>query len=449
MANDRHSLAVALTTLGCKLNQAETEELTRRFLKAGFRVVDYDGIVDVYVINTCTVTHVADRKSRQLIRHARRANPSALVVATGCYVDVAPNEVVQVDQIDLVVANDDKPRIAELVNEALGNMTDARIPETELHIDPALRTRAFVKIEEGCNKFCTFCIVPVARGRERSVPIEEVVSSVARRVDAGHREIVLTGVHVGTYGKDLKGEPEIDLTDLVRALLERTGVERLRLSSIEPMDFHPGLLAIWENDRVCRHIHLPLQSGSDSVLRRMRRRYDPTSFVRTIERIRAAIPDVAITTDVIVGFPGETDAEFQETYDLAREIGFAGIHVFKYSPRRGTVAAKMPEQVPYQVKKTRGDAMMRLASQSAASFRRGYLGETLDVLFETQATTPHGHLWEGLTDNYVRVFAACEDDLTNQVCQTEILGEIDGSLLGRVLQKSDLSDQEKDDSQSS
>ncbi|MBI2952939.1 MAG: tRNA (N(6)-L-threonylcarbamoyladenosine(37)-C(2))-methylthiotransferase MtaB [Chloroflexi bacterium] len=432
--------SVALATLGCKLNQAETGDLMRKFLDRGFRIVEPDEVADVYVINTCTVTHIADRKSRQLIRQVRRLNPAAIVAATGCYVDVSPSEVQKIDNVDVIVANGDKHRIAELASERLGAASDGHADTTDQDLFGASgnllasgRTRAFVKIEDGCNKFCSFCIVPIARGRERSLSVEDVVASVGEKVAAGHKEIVLTGVHLGTYGADLRGgESADDLNGLVRAVLERTDVARLRLSSIEPMDFRAEMLSIWSDERVCRHIHLPLQSGSDTVLKRMRRRYDTDGFAHVVERIRTVIPDVAITTDVIVGFPGETEAEFQEGYDFARRIGFAAIHVFKYSPRRGTIAATMPDQVPYEAKRVRSDAFLALSSESARSFAAKFVGRSLEVLYETTSET-EGHMaWEGLTDSYLRVRTVSQRDLTNQVCRTMIVDCHDGYLSGLV-----------------
>ncbi len=423
---------VALTTLGCKLNQAETEDLAHRFSNAGFRVVGIDDVADVYVINTCTVTHIADRKSRQLIRQVKRQNPSAIIAATGCYVDVSPSDVQKIDHINLIVKNQDKPRIAELVSEALGGTSTFEVYDFETSNIPSARTRSFVKIEDGCNKFCSFCIVPIARGRERSVPVESVVASVAERVAAGHKEIVLTGVHIGTYGKDLKTRPATDLNGLVRAVLQQTDIARLRLSSIEPMDFKPQMLSIWSDPRVCRHIHLPLQSGCDATLKRMRRRYTKERFAEIVEQIRADIPGVAITTDIIVGFPGETESEFQESYDFAKQIGFAAIHVFKYSVRRGTLAATMSDQVPYETKRARSEALLQLSAESAKAFATRFIGQSLEVLYETAVAGEAQSVWEGLTDNYLRVHAIDERDLTNQICQTLMTDFIGGRLTGLI-----------------
>lgn len=411
------------------MNQAETEELAQRFLAAGFRIVSINDAADAYVINTCTVTHIADRKSRQIIRQAKRSNPAALIAATGCYVNASPDDVQNVGHIDLLVNNKDKPRIAEIISEALGVWQDAHTPPAEW---PHSRTRSFIKIEDGCNKLCSFCIVPLARGRERSVPPDDVIRTVNERVALGHKEVVLTGVHIGAYGKDLKSKPRPNLNALVEAILTRTNVSRLRLSSIEPMDFTPEMLAIWRNPRVCRHVHLPLQSGSDTVLKRMRRRYTAARFAEIVAQIREAIPDVAITTDIIVGFPGETDDEFQQTYCFAEEVAFAGIHVFKYSPRRGTLAATMPDQVPYETKKARSEALIQLATASSRAFAKRFIGQVVDVLYESEIINGSERVWEGLTDNYLRVHTASERDLANQICRTELLTAADEHVIGRL-----------------
>lgn len=445
----QRSYSVALTTLGCKLNQAETEDVARKFVNAGYRIVAADGSADVYVINTCTVTHIADRKSRQLVRHLRRLNPSAIVAATGCYAEVSPSEVQAIEHIDLVVNNQDKPRIVEIVSEALGDDLTARGTERVDHDfwcdsegdgqKPASRTRAFVKIEDGCNKFCSFCIVPFARGRERSVLPKVVVESVAERVGEGHKEIVLTGVHIGTYGHDL-GELSIKgLNGLIERILDETAIARFRLSSIEPMDFTPELLSIWANPRICRHLHLPLQSGSDTVLQRMRRRYTRKDFAEIVAEVRASIPEVAITTDVIVGFPGESDAEFQESYDFARELGFAAIHVFRYSARHGTLAARMPNQVAAEAKKARSEAMLRLSEQSATDFAAGFIGGSLDTLYETRIDENGDHCdgtshWEGITDNYLRVRTMSQSDLGNAIRPTKITGFAGKQLVGSLIE---------------
>ncbi|MCL5960000.1 MAG: tRNA (N(6)-L-threonylcarbamoyladenosine(37)-C(2))-methylthiotransferase MtaB [Chloroflexi bacterium] len=422
---------VALTTLGCKLNQAETEQMAQGFISAGFTVVDFGSQADVYVVNTCTVTHVADRKSRQLIRHARRLNPAAVVVVTGCYADVSAEEVEGIDGVDLVIPNDEKRKLVEVVGHRLGIQSSPLAGPGP----GSSRTRAFVKIQDGCNQFCSYCIVPLARGRERSEPIQRVIDSVGRCHASGFNEVVLTGVHIGTYGRDIRGDQQIDLAFLVKSLLDNTSVPRIRLSSIEPQDFTDSMLEMWPSARLCRHLHLPLQSGCDAVLKRMRRPYTAEQFSEIVDRARRRIPGVALTTDIIVGFPGETEGEFRQTYEFAKEIGFAGIHVFKYSARKGTPAAGLAEQVPYDAKKARSDLLLELAQRSARHFASRFVGQTLEVLYESRTGIAMGEQseWEGLSDNYLRVVAPHPGDLTNRLLPTRLIHQADAVLTGCVL----------------
>lgn len=438
IANDQPTVAVA--TLGCKLNQAESEEMARRFAAAGYCVVEFDDVADVYVINTCSVTHIADRKSRQLIRQARRANPEAIVVATGCYAEVAPQEVGRTECVDLVVGNGDKAHIVDLVDRDRLLRRSVSSAEVGAGLSAGMsRTRALLKIQEGCNKFCAYCIVPLARGRECSKPADEVIAEVRRLVADGRKEIVLTGVNIGAYGCD-RSDSTPTLFDLVRRIIEETSLPRLRLSSIEPEDFDPRLLSLMDGHRLARHVHLPLQSGSDQVLRLMRRRYSSEWFERLVDRIREEVPDVAVTTDIIVGFPGEGDREFHQTLDLARRVAFAGIHVFKYSARRGTRAAQLPNQVPHGIKQQRSQALLNLADKLGRSYREAFSGRVLDVLYEELASpelSPPGvraplAVWEGLTDNYIRVFTASTQILRNQMRATRMLGEHPSGLWGSI-----------------
>lgn len=435
---------VALTTLGCKLNQAETEQIARGFASAGFAVVDSSFPADVYVVNTCTVTHVADRKSRQIIRQSRRLNPSALVVVTGCYANVSAEEIRAIDSQDpavsgslLVVPNEHKHDVVEIVARKMGRRYRREHDACPYPLDQASqrahRTRAFVKIHDGCNQFCTYCIVPFARGPARSAPARVIIESINDLHTAGFKEVVLTGVHIGAYGHDLQGDDRRSLGDLVKAALDHTSIPRIRLSSIEPQDFDEAVLDLWTSSRLCRHLHLPLQSGCDSVLRRMGRPYTAEQFQRTVDKIRARIPEVAITTDIIVGFPGETDEEFKRTYDFAEEVAFAGIHVFKYSARKGTLAAELPNQVPYEVKKERSDGLIRLAQDSALKFASSFVGKTVDVLYESQIENgSRGPEWEGLTDNYLRVVSPFSTDLTNEIVSTRLIKLSEADLIGEI-----------------
>jgi len=395
---------IILETLGCKLNQAESESLTRQFADMGYQVVHpWDG-ADIYILNTCTVTHIADRKSRHLLRLARRRNPSALIIAIGCYAERAPQEVAQVAGVDMVLCNEEKPRLLELLQGRSSISTSAAI------CPQMLRTRSLVKVQEGCSQFCSYCIVPLVRGAERSSPLDEAVAEVGARVKMGYREIVLTGTQIGAYRQGLEL--------LTQRIFNETGVERLRLSSLKPQDITPGLLALWDDERFCRHLHLPLQSGSDSVLRRMRRRYSVADYERMVAMAREAIPEVAITTDIMVGFPGETDEEFEESYRFCQRIGFANLHVFPYSERPGTLAALMPEKVEGRVKRERSERMLGLARVSAHRFHERFLGRTMMVLWEKEVE--YG-VWVGLTDNYIRVFTKSSEPLKNRLVEAELL----------------------------
>ncbi len=390
-------ITVAVDFLGCKLNQAETEGLARHLAAAGYTVVPADEPADIYILNTCTVTHVADRKSRQLLRQARRRNPSARLVATGCYAEREPGMLQSLDGVELVIGNERKSDLVELLGPA--NIPGKQQPVHE-------RTRSFVKVQEGCRNFCAYCIVPLVRSRVACVPADEVVRTVRELEAEGRREVVLTGTEIGTYQDD-----GTDLRMLLERLLAETGIERLRISSLQPPEITPELVSLWKNPRLCLHFHLSLQSGSDAVLRRMKRRYDAGGYREAVELIRHAVPEAAITTDVIAGFPGETDAEFEESLAMCRDIGFARIHVFQYSPRPGTAAALMDGQVEEEVKKERSRRMMELGKESARRFHEGFLGRETDVLFE-QAS---GGVWNGHSGNYIKVYVKSGRDLCNEM----------------------------------
>lgn len=432
---------VSVLTLGCKLNQADAEAMARRLAAGGARVVarPEEG-ADAFVINTCSVTHVADRKARHLTRLARRLSPGATIVLTGCYAETAPHSVAQLAGADLVLGNGAKPEIPDLLLERLRERAEAAAgcptPVRDgLRPDgpgrapvggrPSGRTRAFVKIQEGCDELCAFCIVPRSRGRERSRTIEEVVQEVLARQHEGVQEVVLTGTQLGNYGRDL-GWVERGPRRLLQALLERTHVARIRLSSLQAQDISPPLLRLWRDPRLCLHFHLPLQSGSDAVLRRMRRRYTAEGFRRAVHLVREQVPDAAITTDVIAGLPGETDADFEATYSLCRETGFAAIHAFPYSRRPGTAANLMPDQVSAPVRRWRLERLLALAEASAQAFRRRYLGRVMPVLWEERKRG----WWQGLTPNYLRVYTRADGDLTNALLSARLLALRDGGLRG-------------------
>lgn len=410
---------IALQALGCKLNQAETEALARQFLEAGYRVVAPDQGADIYLLNTCTVTHIADRKCRSMLRSAHRRNPDALIVATGCYVERAAAELSSIEGVGLVAGNADKGRLVEIIESRYNGH---RCSALQGHQVSPFRTRAMVKIQEGCSQSCSFCVVPRVRGGEQSRPPEEIVSEVEARVSEGYKEVVLTGTCIGRYGEGG------GLRALVERILRESGILRLRLSSLEPCDLTPELFELWKDSRLCPHIHMPLQSGSDSVLGRMGRTYSTSEYGRAASLAREAIPNLALTTDIVVGFPGENEGEFRESYRFCEGMKFAGMHVFPFSARPGTRAAKMPDRVGANEKKERCQLMLDLAQKSKQCFREGFLGQSMSVLWEGEREG----IWYGLTDNYMRVFAASKETLANRILPMKMVAQYDGILLGEV-----------------
>ncbi|MBI2850881.1 MAG: tRNA (N(6)-L-threonylcarbamoyladenosine(37)-C(2))-methylthiotransferase MtaB [Chloroflexi bacterium] len=411
-------MKIALETLGCKLNQAETEALVRQLVEAGHQIVALVDEADIYILNTCTVTQTADAKSRHLLRLAHRKNAKTMLVATGCYAQRAPEELEKLVGVSLVAGNDEKESLPYLLDELACADGVCLIPEASDGSDESVsRTRAFIKIQDGCNKFCSYCIVPLVRGGEKSQPAEQIVAEVRERVDSGIKEVVLTGTEVGAY--DDNGT---DLKQLLERILAETDIVRLRLSSLQPQEITQDLIGLWRDRRLCPHFHLSLQSGSDAVLKRMRRGYSISDYQQSVSLIRAKVPDVAITTDVIAGFPGETDAEFEESLRFCREMGFARVHVFSYSPRRGTEAAAARNQVGDKVKKQRNQTLLALAQESAAKFMQGFFGRTLTVLFEQQTDG----VWSGHTANYIKVYTKSAEDMANSLLSvrlTEIRGD--------------------------
>ncbi len=405
-------IRIALATLGCKVNQAETELLANQLVKAGYRLVSPNVAADIYILNTCTVTHTADRKSRQLLRQARRRNPQALVVATGCYAQRAHGELAHLGGIDLIIGNDEKPNLPQLLEE-MGCLKRMTAIGQDLLTRDGFKTRSFIKVQDGCRNFCSYCIVPQVRGEEKSLPHREIIAQVREKVGDGYKEVVITGVEVGSYSQG-----GIDLRGLLGHILAETGIKRLRLSSLQPQEISTELLRLWQDNRLCPHFHLALQSGSDSVLRLMNRQYSTGEYQRAVDLIRDMVPSSAITTDIIVGFPGETGAEFDESHEFCKEIGFARIHVFPYSPRAGTQAARMPDSVTPQVKKARTQKMLALARESARNFNRKFLGKTMPVLWEKRS--PEG-IWSGLTPNYIKVYTESDKDLTNEIMPVKLV----------------------------
>lgn len=396
--NTNERPAVTFRTLGCKLNQAETEELAWQFARAGWRVTEGEK-ADVCIVNTCTVTHIADRKSRRLVRLLKKQNPHGQVIATGCYAERAPEALLRAGA-DIVAGNGEKESLPGRICAA-GATTPTPIGSS--------RVRSFIKIQDGCSNFCSYCIVPFVRGAESSLAPGDIVPRIASRVREGYREAVLTGTRIGSYSCE-----GLDLAALVSRILSATGIERLHLSSLEPSEVTEGLLDVCRSPRICRHFHLALQHGSDSVLERMNRRYTTAEYRTAVERIRNVLPDAAITTDIVVGFPGESAAEFEQSSRFCREMGFAALHIFPFSPRPGTAAAAMPEQVSEPVRKERGRSMLDLARRSKESFERRFIAQRLPVLWESETEKGSG-IYSGLSDNYLRIHTRSTIDLTNSI----------------------------------
>ena len=430
-------MRIRVDSIGCRLNISEVEEMARRFAGAGHRLVGPGEVADLYVFNSCAVTHVAARKSRQVIRQMRRANPQAAMVVTGCYAELSPAKIEALGA-DLVVGNEQKERLPDLLAEA-GLVQDAdpvpavdASPHRALLAEEGSHTRAFVKVQDGCDNRCTFCIVTLARGAGRSRPLPEVVAEVNRLVGLGYREAVLSGVHLGSYGHDW-GDHE-GLYNLVQTVLAETDLPRLRLSSLEPWDLSPDFFDLWQDQRLLPHLHLPLQSGSEAVLRRMARRTTKDQFAQLVWAARQAIPDVSITTDIIVGFPGETEREFEESLAFVEEMAFAKLHTFRYSLREGTAAAMMKRHVSAQIAQARSQRMHRLNAELEAVFRGSFVGRTMPVLWESSEPYGFGLQWSGLTGNYLRVVTQTghDVDLRNQVIETDLIELVPAGLHGQL-----------------
>lgn len=411
-------MKIYLHTLGCRLNQAEIETMARQFQAGGHTITGDPAEADTIVMNTCAVTAQATRDARQLTRRFNRANESAEIVLTGCYATLAPQVVAELPGVVRVVANAEKERLPALIDPGLPPF-DREPLERDIRPGSFGRTRAFVKVQDGCDNRCTFCVTTIARGPGRSRPLADVVAEVNAFAAAGYGEAVLSGVHLGSYGRDL-GRPA-GLRELLAALLADTDIPRIRLSSLEPWDIAGGFFALWQNSRLLPHLHLPLQSGSDSVLRRMARKTTRTKFRRLAADARAHIPDLNLSTDLIVGFPGETDEEFAETMAYVEELAFARLHVFTYSPRPGTAAARMSGHLPREVKRERAGRLIALGERLSEAFHRRYEGTTRPVLWETATGAERdGLCWAGYTDNYIRVTAVGPADLMQRVTPTRL-----------------------------
>jgi threonylcarbamoyladenosine tRNA methylthiotransferase MtaB len=415
-------LRVALETLGCRVNFSETDRLRGTLVAAGYHLVDFRAEADVYVVNTCTVTHVADRKSRQLLRRAVRNNPEAIVVAVGCYADTASEVLRQVQGVDLVLSQHEEPHLVERLAAVLAarglEPPAGGVPDHPLF--PANPARALIKVQDGCDNRCAYCIVRVARGASRSRPAGEILDEIRAVEQAGYPEIILTGINLGVYRDAHTG----DLTALARRILRETGIGRIRFSSIEPQDFPAGLLDLWPEPRLCRHFHLPVQSGCDRTLARMGRLYRWADFRALVEQIQARLPDAGLTTDIIVGFPGETAADFAASAAAIAALPFSGLHVFPFSSRPGTAAAAMAGAVSPDVVRARCAETHALAAELGRAFRERFIGRELAVLWDGRSAQG----WTGLSDNYLRVGTACREPLLAQVTPTRIAG-VEGEVL--------------------
>lgn len=421
--------SVAFYTLGCKVNHYETEAIWQLFKENGYERKEFEAMADVYVINTCTVTNTGDKKSRQIIRRAIRKNPDAVICVTGCYAQTSPADVLAIPGVDIVIGTQDRIKMLDYIEQykkerqpinAVGNIMKNRVFE-EMDV-PSFsdRTRASLKIQEGCNNFCTFCIIPWARGLMRSRDPKEVIRQARQLVQAGYKEIVLTGIHTGGYGADLK---DYTLADLLKDLETHVkGLKRVRISSIEASQITDEMIEVIKNSKiVVRHLHIPLQSGSDSVLKRMRRKYSMEFFAERLNRLKEALPGLAITSDVIVGFPGETEEEFMETYNFIKEHKFSELHVFPYSKRTGTPAARMENQVDEEVKNERVHRLITLSEQLAKEYASRFEGEILEVIPEDKyAEDPAGNLYEGYSDNYLRVVFEGNDQMIGKVVRVKM-----------------------------
>ncbi|MFO7696409.1 MAG: tRNA (N(6)-L-threonylcarbamoyladenosine(37)-C(2))-methylthiotransferase MtaB [Anaerolineae bacterium] len=424
------------TTLGCRLNEAEVEALARAAHAAGHQVVLDPATADWAIVNTCAVTHVAARKSRQAIRRLHAKACKARLAVVGCYGTLSSDEAAALPGVALVIANVDKERALQLILAASGGAAD---PALATATEPCpRRTRAFVKVQDGCDNRCTYCVVHIARGHSRSKPFSDVFLEAQARIEEGAQEIVLSGVNIGAYGRDLPqtGEEEggLSLARLVGRLLAETSVPRIRLSSLEPWDVDESLLGLWSNPRLCRQLHLPLQSGSDTVLRRMGRPMVVADFCALAARVRSRVPDMSLSTDLIAGFPGESDYDFEETCRLVEELQFSRLHVFRFSPREGTPAARMAGRVADDVVRLRAQRLIALGAEGAERYHRRFVGQRVQVLFESPSSRGGVEGWGGLTDNYLRVWAPATGSLRNQIHEVRCTGA-DAAGLDGVIQE--------------
>ena len=421
-------MKVAFSTLGCRVNVYESEAMAEKFIREGYEVVDASEAADVYVINTCTVTNMGDKKSRQIISRARRLNENATVAVVGCYSQIAPKEVSEIPGVDVVLGTRNKGDVVYYVNKARDE------GKSQVHVEGVLKnkkfeelnieeyqdkTRAFLKIQDGCNRFCTYCIIPYSRGSVCSKDPKKVLEEVNKLAEHGFKDIILSGIHTASYGLDLEGS--VNLIDIIEEIEKVEGIERIRIGSIEPAFFTPEVIEkIKKFKKLCPHFHLSLQSGCDATLKRMNRRYTAKEYADSVNLLRETMPDVSITTDVIVGFPGETEEEFNETYEFLKNIKLTKTHVFKYSPRKGTKAADMQDQLDGSIKEKRSKLLIELSNKNEKEFIEKFIGKEMDALIEAEVKGKDG-IYEGYTRNYIKVQVPCTcADVTGKIVDIEI-----------------------------
>ena len=437
--NKKRPKTVSFYTLGCKVNQYDTEAVMENFKENSYSIVEFDEYADVYVVNTCTVTHLSDRKCRQMLRKTKKINADSILVAMGCYAQASGHEIKEkIPEVDIIIGTNQRGKIVEFVEEIknhhqesielVDNIMDVEEFE-ELKISSmGERTRVYLKIQEGCNNYCSYCIIPYVRGKIRSRKLSNIVEEATKLAKAGFKEIVLAGIHVASYGKDLG---DITLVDVLKAVHEIDGIERIRLSSIEPVVITDAFIAeIAALPKMCRHFHLSLQSGSDTVLKRMNRKYTCEEYLESTHKLRSIWPDVALTTDIIVGFPGETDEEFEETMEFVRKVGFSDVHIFPFSPRTGTVAAKMKEQIEPMVKEKRVKLLTTLVNIEKEAFIKHHVGQNIEVLFEKFES---GKM-SGYSSNYLKVEAPSAVNLENTIGVVCADGYEAETLCGHILE---------------
>ena len=426
MTENKKAKSVAFVTLGCKVNQYETNAMTQKFIENGYKILEHHEKADIYIINTCTVTNMSDRKSRHMLRKMKEQNQEAIIVAVGCYAQVAKKEIEKIPEIDLVLGNNEKVKIVELVEKYLKDHKKQATLDDVMHstefsdfgdITYTEKTRAVIKIQDGCDRFCSYCIIPYARGRVRSRKPENIISEITKIAKEGIKEIVITGIHIASYGKDFKDEYR--LINLLEELNKIEGIERIRLGSLEPLLITDEFLErLSKLRKICHHFHLSLQSACNDTLKRMNRRYTIEQFIEITKKLRKVYDDVMLTTDIIVGFPGETDEEFNKTYEKLKEIKFYKTHVFPYSPRKGTKAAIMPQQINGKIKEERSKKLIELSNKYQKEYNEKYLSQNVDILFEECKDG----IYKGHTGNYILAHCKTNKNLENKIIKAKCIG---------------------------